>query len=87
MEQTATMSPEVSHEFQRQVLPLREDLLAAAMRYTRHRADAEDLVQETMVRAFGAWARFEPGTNCRAWLFRILTNSFMPSTHILGRLV
>ncbi len=59
------------------VLPHRDELLAAAMRYTRNRADAEDLVQDTFARALGAWSRFEPGSNCRAWLFRILTNGFI----------
>ena len=59
------------------VLPHREELLAAALRYTRNLADAEDLVQDTLARALGAWSRFEPGSNCRAWLFRILTNGFI----------
>ncbi|HWM88136.1 MAG TPA: sigma-70 family RNA polymerase sigma factor [Kofleriaceae bacterium] len=58
-------------------MPHKEELLAAALRYTRNRADAEDLVQDTMTRALGAWSRFEPGSNCRAWLFRILTNGFI----------
>jgi RNA polymerase sigma-70 factor (ECF subfamily) len=44
---------------------------------TRHPADAEDLVQDTVARALAAWDRFEPGTQCRAWLYRILTNSFI----------
>lgn len=58
-------------------LPYRSELYAAALRMTRDPADAHDLVQETLLRAFQAWARFEPGTNCRAWLLRILTNSFI----------
>jgi RNA polymerase sigma-70 factor (ECF subfamily) len=64
-------------DFDTTVLPHREELLAAALRYTRNRADAEDLVQDTLARALGAWSRFEPGSNCRAWLFRILTNGFI----------
>ncbi len=64
-------------EFDSLVLPLRNELFATAMRYTRNASDAEDLVQETFIRAYGAWERFEPGSNCRAWLFRILTNSFI----------
>jgi RNA polymerase sigma-70 factor, ECF subfamily len=64
-------------DFATTVLPHREELLAAALRYTRNRAEAEDLVQDTLARALGAWSRFEPGSNCRAWLFRILTNGFI----------
>src|SRR6266545_1259385 len=64
-------------DFATTVLPHRDELLAAALRYTRNRADAEDLVQDTFARALGAWSRFEPGSNCRAWLFRILTNGFI----------
>ena len=58
-------------------LPLADEPYATALRMTRKPSDAEDLVQETMLRAFKAWHRFEPGSNCRAWLFRILTNSFI----------
>ncbi|HTM23531.1 MAG TPA: sigma-70 family RNA polymerase sigma factor [Kofleriaceae bacterium] len=63
--------------FAAEVLPHRDVLLAAALRMTRQRTDAEDLVQETLLRAFVAWGSFEPGTNCRAWLLRILTNAFI----------
>ena len=47
------------------------------MRLTRSPADAEDLVQETFFKAFRAFDQFEPGTNCKAWLFRIQTNTFI----------
>ena len=70
-------SGDASADFNLTVLPLRGELFAAAMRLTHQASDADDLVQETLIRAFGAWERFEPGTNCRAWLFRILTNSFI----------
>lgn len=64
-------------DFEAQVIPLADELYASALRYTKNPGDAEDLVQETMLRALGAWKRFIPGSNCRAWLFRILTNSFI----------
>lgn len=54
-------------------------LFGTALRMTRNRADAEDLVQETMLKAFRSYASFESGTNLRAWLFRILTNTFINS--------
>lgn len=52
-------------------------LYGTALRLTRHPAEAEDLVQETILRAWQKWHQFEAGTNCRAWLFRILTNTFI----------
>jgi RNA polymerase sigma-70 factor (ECF subfamily) len=67
-------------EFLAAVLPHQRELYAAAVRYTRDPAAAEDLVQETLLRALASWDRFEPGSNCRAWLYRILTNSFI-NTH------
>jgi RNA polymerase sigma-70 factor (ECF subfamily) len=63
--------------FEAEVLPHRQELYATALRYTRDRDAAEDLVQETLLRALTAWSRFVPGSNARAWLFRILTNSFI----------
>jgi RNA polymerase sigma-70 factor (ECF subfamily) len=64
-------------EFEKLALPYLDDLFAVALRYTHNPADAEDLVQETILRAYAAWDRFIPGSNCRAWLLRILTNSFI----------
>lgn len=52
-------------------------LFATAMRMTRNRSDAEDLVQETFLKGYRAYERFEAGTNLRAWLFRILTNNYI----------
>jgi RNA polymerase sigma-70 factor, ECF subfamily len=63
--------------FQRDALPLLDSLYAGALRMTRNPADAEDLVQETMLRAYRSFDRFEPGTNLKAWLFRILTNAYI----------
>lgn len=58
-------------------MPYMNQLFATAMRMTRNRADAEDLVQETYLKGYRAYERFEAGTNLRAWLFRILTNSYI----------
>jgi RNA polymerase sigma-70 factor (ECF subfamily) len=63
--------------FQEEALPLLDSLYAGALRMTRNPADAEDLVQETMLRAYRSFNRFEPGTNLKAWLFRILTNAYI----------
>jgi RNA polymerase sigma-70 factor, ECF subfamily len=52
-------------------------LYGAALRMTRNPADAEDLVQETFVKAFSAFSSYTDGTNLKAWLFRILTNAFI----------
>jgi len=63
--------------FERDALPFLDQLYAAAMRMTRNPTDAEDLVQETFVKAFAAFHQFQEGTNLKAWLYRILTNSFI----------
>jgi RNA polymerase sigma-70 factor (ECF subfamily) len=63
--------------FERDVLPLLPSLYGAALRMTRNPADAEDLVQDTYLRAFRGFASFQEGTNLKAWLYRILTNSFI----------
>ena len=63
--------------FERDALPFLDQLYAAAMRMTRNPADAEDLVQETFVKAFGNFHQFTEGTNLKAWLYRILTNTFI----------
>lgn len=63
--------------FEREVLPLVDSLYAGAMRMTRNPEDAADLVQETIERSFKAFDKFKPGTNLKAWLFRIQTNNFI----------
>jgi RNA polymerase sigma-70 factor (ECF subfamily) len=68
-----------SARFQQQALPFLDQLYSAALRMTRNPADAEDLVQETFVKAFAAFHQFEEGTNLKAWLYRILTNTFINS--------
>jgi RNA polymerase sigma-70 factor (ECF subfamily) len=71
------LSDDDNRRFQAEALPLLDSLYGAALRMTRNPADAEDLVQETMLRAYRAFDRFEPGTNLKAWLFRILTNAYI----------
>ncbi|MDQ1679861.1 MAG: polymerase sigma-70 factor, subfamily [Frankiaceae bacterium] len=66
-----------SARFERDALPFLDQLYAAALRMTRKPADAEDLVQEAFVKAFAAFHQFQEGTNLKAWLYRILTNTFI----------
>src|SRR4051794_12548741 len=68
-----------TERFQRDVLPFLDQLYSAALRMTRNPADAEDLVQETFAKAFGSFHQFREGTNLKAWLYRILTNTFINS--------
>jgi RNA polymerase sigma-70 factor (ECF subfamily) len=63
--------------FEEQALPQTDGLYRTALRMTRNKADAEDLVQETMLKAFRFFGRFEQGTNIRAWLFKIMTNLYI----------
>jgi len=74
----ATETPEErAARFERDALPYLDQLYSAAMRMTRNPTDAEDLVQETFAKAFSAFHQFRPGTNLKAWLYRILTNTFI----------
>ncbi len=66
-----------SDRFERTALPFLDQLYSAGLRLTRNPADAEDLVQETFVKAFAAFHQFEEGTNLKAWLYRILTNTYI----------
>ncbi|MBP2474544.1 RNA polymerase sigma-70 factor (ECF subfamily) [Crossiella equi] len=63
--------------FERDAMPLLDQLYAAALRMTRNPADAEDLVQETFLKAYSAFSSFSEGTNLKAWLYRILTNTYI----------
>lgn len=65
--------------FETEALSFLDALYRTALRMTRSEADAEDLVQETYIRAFRFRDQFTPGTNLKAWLFRILTNTFINS--------
>ncbi|MEC8985065.1 MAG: sigma-70 family RNA polymerase sigma factor [Actinomycetota bacterium] len=64
-------------EFESMAMPFMDQLYSHALRLTKNSSDAEDLVQETYLKGYRAFSSFEEGTNLRAWLFRILTNSFI----------
>jgi RNA polymerase sigma-70 factor (ECF subfamily) len=64
-------------EFTKEAMQYAPQLYSAALRMTRNSSDAEDLVQETYLRAYRSFAGFEEGTNLRAWLFRIMTNQYI----------
>ncbi len=67
----------MSARFTADAMPLLDQLYGAALRMTRNPADAEDLVQETFLKAYAAFGSFTEGTNLRAWLYRILTNTYI----------
>lgn len=68
---------EKRRSFEKEALPHMDALLRTALRMTKNESDAEDLVQETFVKAYRFWDKFEQGSNCRAWLFKIMTNIFI----------
>ena len=70
---------ELTARFERDAIPLMDQLYGAAMRMTRNPSDAEDLVQEAMVKAYSGFRSFRAGTNLKAWLYRILTNTYINS--------
>ena len=73
----AAPAREKTARYERDVLPLADPLYASAVRMTRNSADAEDLVQETLAKAYVNFHQFKEGTNLKAWLHRILTNNFI----------
>lgn len=72
-----TQQKRVREEFEKEALLHLDALYGAALRLTRSASDAEDLVQDAYVKAYRFYDRFEPGTNMKAWLYRILTNTFI----------
>lgn len=70
---------ELTARFERDAIPLLDQLYGGALRMTRNPADAEDLLQETMVKAYAGFRSFRAGTNLKAWLYRILTNTYINS--------
>lgn len=75
----ATKTSDLDARFERDALPLLDQLYGGALRMTRNPADAEDLVQETYVKAYQAFNSFSEGTNLKAWLYRIMTNTYINS--------
>lgn len=63
--------------FETEAIPHMDALYRTALRMTKNEKDAEDLVQEAIVKAYRFWDKFESGSNCRAWLFKIMTNIFI----------
>jgi RNA polymerase sigma-70 factor (ECF subfamily) len=76
-EQGQESADERAARFERDAMPLIDQLYGAALRMTRNPADAEDLVQETYLKAYSAFRTFRAGTNLKAWLYRILTNTYI----------
>lgn len=68
---------ELARRFEQDALPLLDQLYGAALRMTRNPTDAEDLVQEAYMKAFQGFRSYKPGTNLKAWLYRILTNAYI----------
>ncbi len=76
---SAESTAERSARFERDALEFLDQMYSAALRMTRNPADAEDLVQETYAKAYASFHQFREGTNLKAWLYRILTNTFINS--------
>jgi RNA polymerase sigma-70 factor (ECF subfamily) len=75
--ETVATNTELAARFQRDAIPLLEPLYRRALRMTRHRPDAEDLLQDTLLSAYAGFGSFREGTNLNAWLHRILTNTYI----------
>ncbi|MCL1906855.1 MAG: sigma-70 family RNA polymerase sigma factor [Propionibacteriaceae bacterium] len=76
---TSETRSDKAQRFERDALPFLDLLYAGALKLTHNQADAEDLVQETYTKAFTSFEQFQEGTNLKAWLYRILTNTFINS--------
>lgn len=79
MIEAAAVSECPAAAFEREIAPYRQQLYTGALRLTHRKEDAEDLVPDTLLKAWGAFHRFAWGTNLRAWLYRIMMNTFLNS--------
>lgn len=77
MDTAAADRADLDTRFEAEALPLLDQLYGAALGMTRNPTDAEDLVQETFAKAYAKFAQYRPGTNIKAWLYRILTNTYI----------
>jgi RNA polymerase sigma-70 factor, ECF subfamily len=77
MNRETQQEPDHATQFERDALPYRRQLYTAALEMTKNASDAEDLVQETFAKAYASFHQFRPGTNLRAWLYRIEANTFL----------
>ena len=71
------LATDLKARFTEEAMPLLDQLYGGALRMTRNPQDAEDLVQETYLKAYNAFDSFKPGTNLKAWLYRIMTNTYI----------
>ncbi|WP_370451942.1 sigma-70 family RNA polymerase sigma factor [Corynebacterium sp. 320] len=76
-QRTEETDAELLARFESDALPLLDQLYGAALRMTRNPADAQDLVQDAYMKAYQAFGSFKPGTNLKAWMYRILTNTYI----------
>lgn len=74
---TEETDAQLAERFEREALPLLDQLYGGALRMTRNPADAEDLVQEAYMKAYQGFRSYKPGTNLKAWMYRILTNAYI----------
>ena len=74
---TEETDAQLAKRFEREALPLLDQLYGGALRMTRNPADAEDLVQEAYMKAYQGFRSYKPGTNLKAWMYRILTNAYI----------
>lgn len=85
-QEVATARERVDEVFAAEALPLLDQLYRAALNMTHNSTDAEDLVQETYLRAYDRFEQYTPGTNIRAWMYRILTNTYISQYRAQQRL-